>query len=468
MNSRAKYLLKNTSLFALSEIATKVINFILVPFYTYVLTKAQYGTADLVFTIGSLFVPLVMFNIGEAIMRFLLDKEADDKKIRSIEFSIILCGFFVSLVFIPVARFIPKMENYGIYIYLYIVFLAFQQVAVAYVRGKEKLLLYAVCNIINTLLVAGLNITFLLGFKLGIKGYLLAYIIAYAISGVFAFFTGGQLKDYKFVGIDKKLAKSMILFSLAVIPNSMMWWIINSSDKLMVSYMKDEGENGLLTVAYKIPSLLTTFSFILMQAWKYSAINEKDSKDKEEFNNKILYLFFRTVVLLSAGLLVFNDIITKIYSQEYYESRFASSFLLFGNAFLAIATFFGTSYYVEKKMAGNLISAVIGAVVNIVFNLVLIPFYGAAGATMAAAICYVVIMTYRYIDTQKYLKLRFWTVSNMINMLLLLLILINANLKYEWNYVVAFSLLAIMIIINACYFKTVFNYGLGIITKRKK
>ncbi len=468
MNSRAKYLLKNTSLFALSEIATKVINFILVPFYTYVLSKAQYGTADLVFTIGSLFVPLVMLNIGEAMMRFLLDKDSDDKKIRSIEFCIIIFGFIVSLVFIPVAKIIPKMENYGIYIYMYIVFCAFQQVSVAYVRGKEKLLLYAICNILNTLLVAGLNIYFLLGLKLGIKGYLLAYIIAYAISGVFAFIAGGQLKDFKFFGIDRQLAKSMILFSLAVIPNSMMWWIINSSDKLMVSYMKDEGENGLLTVAYKIPSLLTTFSFILMQAWKYSAINEKDSKDKEDFNNKILFLFFRTMLLISAVLLVFNDFVTKIYSKEYYDSRFASSFLIFGNTFLAIATFFGTSYYVEKKMAGNLISAVIGAAVNFVFNLILIPFFGAAGATMAAAVCYVVIMIYRYFDTQKYLKLKFWTTSNVLNMILLLLLLINANLDYTLNYVVSFTLFIMLLIINIGYIKSVFQYGMGILRKRNQ
>ncbi len=458
MNSRIKYLLKNTSLFALSEVASKIINFVLVPLYTYVLTKEQYGTADLVFTFASLFSPLIMFNLGEALMRFLLDKETDDSKIRHIEFLTIGFGFIVSLIFIPIIAVLPGVGEYNIFMYLYMTFYAFQQVTVAYIRGKEKLMLYAVCNIINTLLTASLNILFLVELKLGIEGYLMAYTLAYAITGILAFFSGDQLKNYERKPIDKTLAKQMILFSLAVIPNSMMWWIINSSDRLMVSYISGMDENGLLTVAYKIPSLLTTLSFVLMQAWKYSAINEKDSKDKTEFNNKILYLFFRTMLLISAVLLIFNKMIVRIYSTEYFDSWQASSYLMFGNVFLAAATFFGTSYYVEKKMRGNLLSVVIGAVVNIIFNFLLIPYFGATGATMAAAICYVVIMIYRYVDTQKFLKLIFWTPGNLINMVLFLVLLINTNLSYTYEFQISAALLFVLLMINIPYIKMIFSY----------
>lgn len=463
MNSRIKYLLKNASLFALAEIATKVINFILVPFYTYVLTKEQYGTADLVFTVASLFSPLIMFNLGEALMRFLLDKDADDSKIRHIEFLTFGFGFVISLIFIPIAGLLPGVGEYSIFMYLYVTIYAFQQVTVAYIRGKEKLVLYAVCNIINTLLIAGFNILFLVGLNLGVEGYLMAYILAYAISGILAFFTGGQLKQYERKTIDKALAKQMILFSLAVIPNSMMWWVINSSDRLMVSYIKGMDENGLLTVAYKIPSLLTTLSFILMQAWKYSAVSEKDSEDKTEFNNKILYLFFRTMLLISAFLLLFNKIIVHIYSPDYYDSWKASSYLMFGNVFLATATFFGTSYYVEKKMRGNLLSAVIGAIVNILFNFMLIPFFGAAGATMAAAICYVVIMVYRYFDTQKFLKLTFWTTGNLLNMVLFLLLLINTNLPYAYEFSISAAILLVLLIVNIQYIRKILSYAAGML-----
>ena len=49
-SSRAKYLIKNTAIFAIGNIATKLITFFLVPLYTNALATDQYGTADLVTT----------------------------------------------------------------------------------------------------------------------------------------------------------------------------------------------------------------------------------------------------------------------------------------------------------------------------------------------------------------------------------------------------------------------------------
>lgn len=414
MNPRIRYLLKNSSLFALSEVATKIINFILVPFYTYVLTKEQYGTVNLVFTFSTLLSPLIMLNIGEAVMRFLMDEDADDSKIRHIEFMIIAGGVLAGLALMPFLNMVPTVRKYIWYMYAYLIFLALRECTVGYLRGKEKLFEFAICNIANTTLIAVLNILFLVVFHWGIRGYFLAYIMAYATTSIGAFFVGGQHKGYRRMQIDKGLLQDMIRFSLAVIPNTMMWWIIDSSDHVMVSYMQSIEENALLTVAYKIPALLTSLSTIAMQGWKYSAINERDSEDKVAFSNRALTFYFHTMAVASATLLLANKWITSfLYAEAYHDAWRATAFLLVGNVCLSTATFFGTSYYVEKKMAGNFFSALTGAIVNIVFNALLIPHFGAAGATMAAAISYVVVLTYRYIDTQKYLPLTFWTPENL-------------------------------------------------------
>ena len=260
-----------------------------------------------------------------------------------------------------------------------------------------------------------------------------------------AFILGEQYKGYRHSKIDAALLRSMVLFSIAVIPNSMMWWAINSSDHLMVSYMRGVEENGLLTVAYKIPALLTTFSTILMQGWKYSAISERGSADREEFNNRALDMFFRGMLLVSALLLLCNRrIVGLLYADAYFNSWRATSFLVFGNLFLSMGTFFGTSYYVEKKMQGNLLSAVIGAAANITLNALLIPRFGAAGATMAAAASYIIIMVYRYFDTRKYLCLRFWTPGHAVSMGLLLGLLVSSNLRLLWGSILTFCAIVLM------------------------
>ena len=51
--SRNRYLLKNTLIFTLGNIGSRMISFFLIPLYTNVLTTSQYGTVDLITTIST-------------------------------------------------------------------------------------------------------------------------------------------------------------------------------------------------------------------------------------------------------------------------------------------------------------------------------------------------------------------------------------------------------------------------------
>ena len=70
MENRVKYLIKNTAIFTIGNIATKLISFFLIPLYTNVLTTSEYGVVDLVITISTIAVPLLTLNVMEAVMRF--------------------------------------------------------------------------------------------------------------------------------------------------------------------------------------------------------------------------------------------------------------------------------------------------------------------------------------------------------------------------------------------------------------
>ncbi len=402
MGNRIKYLLKNTSIFAVGELGTKLINFFLVPFYTYVLTTEEYGTVDLIFTISMVITPIVMFNIGEAVMRYALDADADHNKMFGISVIAIAFGVLVSMAIIPVASSFPLLRQYTIYIYLYVVLCAAKSVLTGFLRGLEEFKTYVACNILNTFLIGVLNIYFLLYLKRGIEGYLTAYILAEAITIIVAFLAGHMYRYCHQWKLDYPLMKKMILFSLAVVPNSLLWWVINSSDRIMVTAMGSVAENGLLAVSYKLPSLLTMVNMILMQAWKYSAIKEEASADQEEFSNKMLDEYLKGMFLVSATLLLLIKPATYIlFEKSYYYSWKASAYLIVGFVVMGLSTFVGTIYYVKKDMAGNMLSALVGAIVNIILNMILIKRMGAAGATLAACMAYFAILLYRYYDTRK-------------------------------------------------------------------
>lgn len=94
-NSRNSYLIKNTIIFTLGNLGSKLISFFLIPLYTNALTTAEYGVVDLVATVGTVAVPLLTLNICESVMRFALDEDANTRKITQIGTGILLIGMMV-------------------------------------------------------------------------------------------------------------------------------------------------------------------------------------------------------------------------------------------------------------------------------------------------------------------------------------------------------------------------------------
>lgn len=428
MENRVKFLLKNISFLTVGEFGTKIISFFLVPIYTYVLTTNEYGTADLIFTISTLLTPLIMLNIGEALMRYLLEENADRNKIMSVAITAFIFGILLALIIVPIVSNFTILSNYKWYMYFYIVLCSTKAILTGYLRGTCQLRHYAICNVLNTLLLAIFNIIFLVFFDLGIKGYLVAYIIAEICSILYVIIFGHltcSIKKFKF---DIKFSKGMILFSLAVVPNSLLWWVINSSDRLMVTSFLGLSSNGLLSISYKIPSLLIMLNFVLMQAWKYSAIKEKDSRDNVQFTNSAFDKFIRVSILLASFLILIIKYVVKwLFAPAYFNAWTASCFLLLGFVFMGISTFIGTVYYVKKDMIGNVLSALVGASINIILNFLLIPLIGFSGAALAATLSYLCILLYRYFDTRKYQKINLFNPKYMF-LLGLTIIMIIGNL----------------------------------------
>ena len=124
---RTEYLAKNTVLFAIGNLGTKLISFFLVPLYTNALSTNQYGIIDLIASICTVLVPVLTFNIGESVMRFSLDEDSDYDKIFSV--GILFMGMCITLgtISIPVSNYFESTKEFGWYIYFYSVSLGICQ-----------------------------------------------------------------------------------------------------------------------------------------------------------------------------------------------------------------------------------------------------------------------------------------------------------------------------------------------------
>lgn len=448
-NSRSKYLLKNTVIFALGNFSTKLIAFFLVPFYTYVLTTEEYGVINLIFTLATLIGPFLMVNLQDAVRRFALESNADHKAILTIEWGVIIVGHLFGLLLIPLAKMYAPISSYSLELYFYIVSLSANTIFLEYLRGIEKMKAYSICSVLSSLIIAVLNIFFLTWMQLGVSGYFLAYIIAFTFSSLIAIIIGKQYTVFREWKWDKTLFRNMIKFSIPMIPNSLLWWVSSSSDHIMVTHFINAAANGIYTVSYKIPTLISTVSNIFMQAWQISAIKENDSKDNDDFSNIMFDGYIRFITLFTGFLLVIIKPFMYIYvNPSFVEAWKYTPVLIIGYAFSTLGTFVGTPYYVYKDMKGNMFSAASGAVINVILNAILIPTLGIQGASIATCFSYIVVFIYRVFDTRKYVILNFRKKEYVAFLSGILLLSALCYMNTQWKIFIMFIIYAYLIVLN--------------------
>lgn len=451
---RGKYLAKNTFLFALNVVGTKLIAFLLVPLYTGAFTTGEYGIIDLINTIAVILVPIITLNIGEAIMRFGLDRDADKNDISSIGVLFAIFSIFIGIIVFPILKFFPSINVNYVLIYLFCISQGLYITFSSNLRGQEKLIQYALGNILCTFLMAALNILFLVILKLGINGYFYAYIISYIISSIFCIMAGNVQKVFRVFRINWGLINRMVRYSIVLVPNSFMWWIMNSSDHVMVTAMIGASANGIYAISYRIPSITSAFSQVFNQAWSYSAISEDESSDRVEFYNNMFDKFIRFQFILTMFLLCIIKPFLKIYvSQAYYEAWKYTPYLLIGYFFSSIGTFLSTSYTVNKDSKGFLISGIMGASINIILNWLLIPVIGIHGAAFATCVSYIVVFLYRYYDIKKYIVINIARPKYILFYVILTITALSMFLSEKIVWVILIIELLIALILNLDFVK---------------
>ena len=191
-------LIKNTGLFAISSLASRVISFFFLPLYTYYLTTEEYAVIDLAQVMQSLLWPVLSLSVAEAMLRFGLDKAEDKKKVISTCVAVIVPGllaFSVIYPFIPIGN---ELDNYKIETALYYVVLSVNSFLGVYARVIDKVKLIVANSTVSCFAIAILNVFFLTILGMGANGYFLALILGNLISILsYLFFTRICWKNIK-------------------------------------------------------------------------------------------------------------------------------------------------------------------------------------------------------------------------------------------------------------------------------
>ena len=99
-----KRLLSNTFIFAVGTFSSKILVILMLRFYTGVLTQDEMGVADLIIKTTSILYPVVSLSIGQAVIRYGLERRRRKPDVFTIGLLTVACGFLISLPFNPLLK----------------------------------------------------------------------------------------------------------------------------------------------------------------------------------------------------------------------------------------------------------------------------------------------------------------------------------------------------------------------------
>ena len=449
--SRYKKLLSDTVIFGLGTFGSKLLVFLLMPLYTAYLSTEQYGMAELITTTANLLIPLACVGITNGIFRFAAERNSDRQAVFSSSIALLGIGTLCFLVLSPLLMLVELLTGYTWLVVCYVISANLQAVCAQYVRAVDKTKLFALQGILNTVLTVVLNVLFLVFLDLGVLGYVLSVVIGNLFTTAFLIVTGRLWRTFCPKKIQKEVLKSLLYFSLPLIPTTVCWLITDLSDRYMVTHFCGEAVNGIYSAAYKIPTVINLVSAIFMQAWQFSAVAEaSDEESCKSFYSEVFRGFLSVIFIGAAGLILFSrGLSALLLNSAYFEAWRYMPFLLCATALEAIVSFLATVYMVRKRSMHSFVTAVIGAVLNLILNFLLIPRMGALGAAVATLASYAAVLIVRMVDAPRMIRFRLCLPRLAVSIVLLLasaVVMTFVNVGRLW---LTAGLVAVAVVINA-------------------
>lgn len=408
--SKKKDLMKNTIIIFCGKVCTQLISFFLLPLYTGYLATKDYGIVDLITTYVTLLVPIITLELEMSIFRYLVDsrgKDKETKKLMSNNFGVLLIALLIfSILYIIVTSFWKFDFRWLILIDIIICTCSgnFLQIS----RGMGRTLDYSISCLITGALTIVSNILLIAVFKLGAFGMITSMALANGVGALYLFI---RLKLYKFINfklMDKKLIKEMYQYSIPLVPNGISWWIVNVSDRTIISYVLGTAANGLYAVSNKFPTILSSLLGVFNLSWSESAALHINSPDRDEFFSDISNTVTKLFTSLGVGMIACMPFIFPLLINSKYNGAFNQIPILVLGAVFNVVVCLYSAVYIAKKMTKQVATvSIIGAIINITINVLFIKYLGLYAASISTAISYFVMMVYRHIDLKKYVNIKY-------------------------------------------------------------
>ena len=408
--SREKNLLKNIFVLGLGKVLPRFFSLFTLPIITFYLSQEEFGTYDLITTMVSFFLPLVTLQMQSAAFRFLLNNRENKDYCEIIISNILLFTFISSSVGLGVLFLflikVPFILRVLIVLYYFIdtYFNTVQQIA----RGLSKNKVYSTSVIVCTVIEFFSILLFVVYLEFSLNGLICALILSCFVASIYITMELNILKYFKYSKRSKKVILELLSYSWPLIPNSLSSWVMQLSDRVIISLFLGVSSNAVYAVANKIPNLFSLVQGTFNMAWQENASLAIDDSDSDLYYSKMFSLTFGVLVGILSFTIAATPLLFKILIKGNYQSSYNHIPILFLAAFFSsISSYIGGIYIAYKRTKEIGYTTLIAALINAFINFALIKKIGVYAASISTLISYFFLALYRMIKVRDFQKIEY-------------------------------------------------------------
>jgi O-antigen/teichoic acid export membrane protein len=382
---------KNTFWLGVSNIGGRLLRALIIVYAARVLGVAEYGVFSYAVTLAAFLTIFIDFGLNHILVRE-FTKAQDEirrKEVISTLFflKIVLIGTGV-IVILALAPYFTKVEAAKAILPIVAMILAFdslREFGFSLSRANEKMEWEAGLFLFTNLAIVALGFTFLM-----LSPSVISFTYSYAFgTGAGAILTFVVLRKY-FQGVfshfSSALIKPIFLAAWPFAISGLLGGLMLNTDILILGWFRPVEEVGLYSAAqriiqvlYVIPSVIATGALPSFSRFAHS----DPAKMRRVFERVLSLSLMLAMPIALGGVLVGPRLIGFMFGDAYLPAGLSFQILILTLLIDFSAVILANATFAHDRQKNLIIYSALGALGNVILDLILIPYWGGAGSAIA-------------------------------------------------------------------------------------
>jgi len=376
-----------------------LLSFIIVPITTWMVAPEEFGRMSMYTVVMSLGGLISYAGLDQAFVReYSCSQDKTSLFRRCIAIPLVLVSLFSTVFMLGYSYFStllwgsPTLLGSSL-LCLGFIFSVFDRFASLVIRMQERAWTYSSILIFRQALRLGFTLIFLKLFSRGYITLISASVLSIALSSAAGIFLSRNYWFSPWRSVFNGAAlKPLLRFGLPLVPASIMMWVLNGMDKIALRHWGTFQDLGVYSAGFKIVGVLSIVNMAFSTFWAPVSYRWFESGVSVDRFDKVAKYLALSLTVLAISLTIARNLIVLLLGPEYRAASDLVPFLMFVPIMYLLSEVTGIGIGFSRRSEFHLLASGVAALSNLIGNWILVPLYGAMGASVATAISYIIFM----------------------------------------------------------------------------